>query len=196
MAKSDFFTREITLTMPTWATLALVGTASILVIWFILAPGWRAEIIFITSILAGLGVFLNAINGIFTRHVQAELSRESLRQSRTHEALDMMKRWNDPDFGKIRHDIAPAIEANERFVRPGEVTEARIKVNFILNFLEMVAVGCQTGEVDQTLCKLFFRASVIFFSKRLGWYIEECRKAHNQPSAWENLEKLAVAWKD
>lgn len=201
----EFFAKKVTLVVPTWASWVLIIGALLLIGLFILIPSQRSEIIFVTSVLAGVGVFLNAINGIFTRQAQAEqadrtlkaqiqFAESSRKESQRREALDLMKRWNDPAFTTIRHRIAVGFEKDERFVTKDSPPEELAQVNYVLNFLEMVAIACKGEDADPGLCRQFFKSAVLHYKKRLGLYMEGWRTARNQPTAFENLWALANFW--
>jgi len=201
----EFLTKKVTLVVPSWISLILALGAVGLILWFIKAPMQRNLIIYITSVIAGTGVILTAITAIITMQAQSEQAERTLntqkelaqsanRESNRREAFDLMKRWNDPLFARLRHEIAAGIEVDEKFVTLKSEPVTLAKVNLILNFLELVAVGCKNGDVDPELCKLYFRSALFYYEKRLTWYMDEWIRGRNQPTAWENLRELARSW--
>lgn len=202
----EFFTKRVAITIPSWIGLILILGAIGLIVWFIAAPSHRSVVIFITSLAAAFGLMLNAINGIFTRQAQTEQAErllqtqgtqaaETIRQYRRHEALDFMKRWNDPQFAQLRAPVNLGIEKDQKFVTLQSPPEIGVTTHLILNFLEMLAIAYWKEELDRDLCKEFFRSVLIYYEKRLSWYMDEFVKIRNQPSAWENFRKLAASWR-
>ncbi len=189
------FFRPIPLMVPGGVGVVLVAATLGDVLWYVFVPEHRTALIFATSVAAAFGLLLNAVNGIFMRQAQAEESDRTIREARAREAFDFMKRWNDPQFAQLRTEINVGIDANEKFVNLDTPAEIRTRAHLILNFLEMLAIAYWREQIDGDMCKDFFRSTVIYYEKQLGWYLDQLIKVRNQPSALENFRKLAATWR-
>lgn len=199
-----FFAGRVTLTIPRgWGAGLLLG-AIVLISWFIAVPSHRPVTVFIGSAAATFGLLLTAINGIYTRQDHAEQARQTVEQQRKlaelsanqfrrREAYDYMKRWNEPLFAEMRSEINAGIVQSECFVQKDSPALIRTKTHLILNFLEMMAIAYWKDELDKDLCREFFKSTVGYYEKRLGWYMDQL--ILDQPSAWENFRRLAASWR-
>ncbi len=182
---------RLNVTIPLW--LAIVGSATLLLITYSFARQQREHIKFFAAVIGGSAAIYSAY------YVGAALRTgiERARQEATFRILDQIEK---PEFVEVRIFLEKEVEDHENlspaelYKKISENKDLDNAITLVFNTFEKVAIGIQHDVLDEDI---LFEDLVIVVSKNysaLRDYIEQLRKVKNSPLYYCEFEKLATSW--
>jgi hypothetical protein len=164
-------------------SLALVAA---LTLWYLRTNGDGRATLQFAAVLVGAAVAIfTLLQGRQTKRVSA--------------ALRFIERWNSPDLVDLRkglRDLLRQAEGLPLVEDPGSVRalDRRTTIVWILNFFEEMSIAVQSGEVDETVLRDFFRTAALKTYAALEGWVKEHRPGH--PTAFTEFERLCRKWRE
>lgn len=131
-----------------------------------------------------------AIAGIFYTSRQ---QRKLLRKQHTFQVIDRLNGWAELE-DCVNHAVA--------LIKKGRIPSLAVKahardcakIEFLLNYYEVLASAVICGDVDEELMRRMERGRLTRTYLKFLPYVEEVRTDDNNIRVWENLEFITYRW--
>jgi hypothetical protein len=141
----------------------------------------------------GIAVILAAVMAILGIFYTARLQRKMLRKQHTFQVIDKLNGWKELD---------ECADFAAKLIRAGKVptlcddihAESCEKIDFLLNYYEVLASAVICGDVDEELVFRMERGRLTRAYLAFIPYIDENRQDMLSLKLWENLEFLTYRW--
>ena len=182
---------RLNVSVPLWFLLVL-GSVGVIAA-YCCAPTYRDEIKFVTVIIAGAAAIYSAY------YVGAAL-RLNLDRKKQKASFEILGLLNRPEFVKVRHFLDNQVAGHEKMSAEELYQKVRSDpqlddaVTTVLGILEDASIAIQTEYVNEDCLHASLLDIVHRYFHSLRGYIEQLRKAKNQPLFFIELEKLSSTW--
>lgn len=165
----------------------------ILVVWFVLVPAAREELIFSAAILAGLATFASMFYAIRAADIKYD-------QTVVQNSFDLIRTLNSRDVVELRHKLLIKFDHNkitkkEFYSKITSDEEIHTAVKFLLNLLDDVSIAVQVGHADEKIIHKALAFVLPWTFQTFTPYIEDLRVKQNDKRLLCEVEKLSDAWK-
>ncbi len=185
---------HIRVNIPVTVAVLIVLMATALIVSHILFPSVREHLKFGATVMAGAAA-------IYGAYYAGKSLRESLLRGKKKNSFEMLQVLNCIDMAKIRHLIEN--EISDKNISPNELYEKILAesdllaaITTLLGLFEDMSIAIQQDYADEYILFLSLEHLVPWSYDGLIHYINECRRKHNNPRVYRELQKLANEWKE
>lgn len=192
---------------------AIVVLAIGLIVWFILAPvTLRPLILFVAAVIAGTGSLTTAVNNVLQRgelikrEVQnaekaAKLLADRAAEARVQAALEVLYRWNDPQFFYCKKNVRAIVEyfkdhqnVDDQIAYLKADPDKYANLFDTLNVFEALEIAIASNTVDDMAAKRFFRSIVREYWHRTEGLVKRLRADRSNGRLFCEFESLYNRW--
>ena len=158
----------------------------------------------ISIVVAAAGVFIAAINSIYSSRRSAKNDELTLETRQAQLFMQIYNRWNSFDlanaYGHIRYQLLPEINDYRDYLenfdpREGGNLRAFSQLLLIYTYFEGLGMLVKKGLLDIELVSDLFDERIRWLGEEMMQYITAIRKRYNDPTRYDSIEYLYAALK-